>query len=220
MCSRFKCSLGKLKGFHEKELELEFQLLELQERFCLPVSPDLIADYEKYSTTKPGMNKATKHSYAQKAKQCLEEIDLFFIKQCTKIAKSLENEEIPIVALVVKDFKVISMGINAIRFFKQPHKHAEILAISRACLALENFKLHECSLYVNLEPCAMCLSLMQEAQLKRVIFGAPSDKKGALGGAFNYQQLISSNWKVEVVPNILSEENEQLIKQFFTKLRK
>jgi tRNA(adenine34) deaminase len=93
--------------------------------------------------------------------------------------------EVPVGAVVVKDGVVIGTGRNAPIGLHDPSAHAEIVALRAAARHLGNYRLEGCTLYVTLEPCAMCSGAMLHARLERVVFGAPDPKTGAAGSVLN-----------------------------------
>ena len=93
--------------------------------------------------------------------------------------------EVPVGAVVVKDGVIIATGRNAPIGGSDPTAHAEIVALRAAALALENYRLEGCELFVTLEPCAMCAGAMLHSRLKRVVFGASDPKTGAAGSVLN-----------------------------------
>ena len=100
-------------------------------------------------------------------------------------AQAAQAGEVPVGAVVVCNGKVIATGRNAPIGGHDPTAHAEIVALRAAALALGNYRLPDCELYVTLEPCAMCCGAMLHARLKRVVFGASDAKTGAAGSVIN-----------------------------------
>lgn len=164
------------------------------ENFALDA--ELISAYHKYAQTKPGMNRVTKEQWREKFSQVQEQIDEHFLQICSMIA-TLDAKSVidmPIAALIVDpEFNIIALQTNAVETYKQPAAHAEMLAIHQACSLLQNNKLKDCTLYVNLEPCTMCLATSIEAQFARLVYACPSDKKGAVGGKYDLQQVNNFN---------------------------
>ena len=109
-----------------------------------------------------------------------------YIKLALKEAqKALFKDEVPIGCVIVKDDKVIARGYNLRESKKDVTKHAEIVAIEKACKKLNSWRLVDCEIYVTLEPCPMCAGAIYQARIKRLIFGADDPKGGAVGGNFN-----------------------------------
>jgi len=127
--------------------------------------------------------------------------------------------EVPVGAVVVQDGRVIATGRNAPVGHCDPTAHAEILALRAAAALLGNYRLADCTLYVTLEPCAMCCGAMLHARLKRVVYAAPDPKTGAAGSVldlFAHQQL---NHQTVVCAGVLADESAALLKGFFKERR-
>ena len=142
-----------------------------------------------------------------------------FMKLAIKEAeKAKSKDEVPIGAVIVKDGKVISRGYNLREIKQNSLKHAEIIAIDKACKKLDNFRLENCELYVTVEPCLMCSGAIVQSRIRKVYFGTRDEKYGAVtsvASAFD----IKSNHKVEFEQGICRAECEKLIKDFFKDLR-
>lgn len=130
-----------------------------------------------------------------------------------------EAGEVPVGALVVKDGRVIATGRNAPIDGHDPTAHAEIVALRAAAQALGNYRLDGCSLYVTLEPCAMCSGAMLHARLARVVFGATDPKTGAAGSVLNLFGHAQLNHQTVVQGGVLAEEGAQLLRGFFKERR-
>ena len=142
-----------------------------------------------------------------------------FMKEAIKEAiKAKKIQEVPIGAVIVKDGKVISRGYNLRESKQNSLKHAEIIAIDKACKKLNNFRLTDCELYVTIEPCLMCSGAIVQSRIRKVYFGACDKKYGAVTSVANAFD-IKSNHKVEFEQGVCKEECEILIKQFFKALR-
>jgi len=127
--------------------------------------------------------------------------------------------EVPVGAVIVKDDQVLATGYNQRETSNHVFHHAEMVAIDAACKYLESWRLDECTLYVTLEPCAMCAGTMIQARLKRLVYGTSEPKFGvhqSLLNLFDYD----FNHKVLVESGVLAEEASQLMKSFFKDLRK
>jgi tRNA(adenine34) deaminase len=127
--------------------------------------------------------------------------------------------EVPVGAVVVKDGRVIATGRNAPIDGHDPTAHAEIVALRAAAQALGNYRLDGCSLYVTLEPCAMCSGAMLHARLARVVFGAADPKTGAAGSVLNLFGHARINHQTTVQGGVLAEEGAQLLRGFFKERR-
>jgi len=130
-----------------------------------------------------------------------------------------EAGEVPIGAAVVRDGGLIARGQNRVLRDLDPTAHAEIVALRAAAQAVGNYRLSGCTLYVTLEPCAMCAGAMVHARLDRLVFAAADPKAGAAGsvlGVINHPQL---NHKLVVEQGILAEESAELLRNFFRERR-
>ncbi len=134
-----------------------------------------------------------------------------------KEAKALG--EVPVGAVLVKNGEVIATGFNQPIGRHDPTAHAEIAALRAAAEALGNYRLPGCTLYVTLEPCAMCAGAMMHARLERVVFGAADPKTGACGSVLNLFAEEKLNHHTTVTQGVLAEECSSLLKTFFAERR-
>ena len=127
--------------------------------------------------------------------------------------------EVPIGAVVVSDGKVIGRGFNAPIGSHDPSAHAEIQAMRAAALALDNYRLTGCTLFVTLEPCAMCAGAVQHARIGRVVFGAADPKTGACGSVVNLfaEPLLNHHTRIE--GGVLAQQCGELLTNFFRERR-
>ncbi len=130
-----------------------------------------------------------------------------------------ESADVPVGCVIVRDGRVIGRGYNQRELLQDPTAHAEILAITAAAAEVESWRLERCTLYVTLEPCAMCAGAIVLARLPRVVFGAPDPKTGACGSLFNLVQEPRLNHRVELLGGVLAEPCGELIRAFFRELR-
>lgn len=129
-------------------------------------------------------------------------------------ARALEEEEIPVGAVVVCQGKVVAKAYNQTEILTDVTAHAEMLAITSAAQTIGAKYLKDCTLYVTLEPCLMCAGAIYWSQLGRLVFGATEEKRGFLSQG---KQVLHP--KTEVVSGILAEESEALLKEFFSMRR-
>ena len=134
--------------------------------------------------------------------------------------KAFESGEVPVGAVVVHQNRIIGRGYNQTEGLKDPTAHAEIIAIGAAAGYLCSWRLTDCSLYVTLEPCAMCAGAMVLARLDRLYFGPYDPKAGACGSLMNIVQDNRLNHQVSITVGVLAEDCRALLKAFFQKLRK
>ena len=143
-----------------------------------------------------------------------------FMQEALAFAKEAERlGEIPVGCVIVKDGQIVGAGFNQSITRHDPSAHAEVIAIREAARALENYRLKGCTLYVTLEPCAMCTALIVHARIDRVVFGANDFKTGALGGVIDLIEAAKMNHRPTVDKGILAQESTSLLKQFFGKMR-
>ena len=129
--------------------------------------------------------------------------------------KAYAAGEVPVGAVVVSpENEVIGRGHNLTIRRRSPIAHAELLALSEAAAAMENHRLTDCTLYVSKEPCLMCAGAIQEARIRRVVFGCFDAKRGALGSACDANTL-PSNHRIEVQGGLLAKRCGDLLREFF-----
>ena len=107
--------------------------------------------------------------------------------------KALLKDEVPIGCVIVKDDKVIARSHNIKESTHNPMGHAEIIAISKACKKLQNWRLEDCDIYITLEPCIMCTGAIIQSRIKNIYFGAYDPKGGALGSSINVLEANNIN---------------------------
>lgn len=143
-----------------------------------------------------------------------------FMFEAFKLAeKAYQEGEVPVGAVVVHENRIIGKGYNQVELLKDPTAHAEMLAISAACATLEQKYLHNCTLYVTLEPCPMCAGAIVWSKLQRVVFGALDDKAGGCGTRFNITANNHLNHRVEIIQGVMESDAQFLLKDFFSKKR-
>lgn len=130
-----------------------------------------------------------------------------------------KRKEVPIGAVIVFKDRIIGKGYNQIETLKDPTAHAEMIAITAAAAQLGNHRLEHCTLYVTIEPCAMCAGAIVLARVSRVVFGASDPKAGACGTLFNIVQDKRLNHRVELESGILEKKCGGIMKDFFKKVR-
>ncbi|MDP8239605.1 MAG: tRNA adenosine(34) deaminase TadA [Candidatus Hatepunaea meridiana] len=133
--------------------------------------------------------------------------------------KALADNEVPVGAVVVKDDQLLGRGYNRTQALTDPTAHAEILAITSACQTLNSEHLKGADIYVTLEPCAMCAGAIVLARISRLYFAVHDLKTGACGSVFDIVREPRLNHTVEVYSGIYADESEQLLKDFFERLR-
>ena len=144
--------------------------------------------------------------------------EIFMKRALTCAKKAAKMGEVPVGAVVVRNGEVISTGYNRRETDKNALLHAEIVAIDEACKTLGGWRLHKGTLYVTVEPCIMCAGAIINSRIKRVVYGAPDPRFGAMGSLFDANS-VGFNHKSEVVGGVLREECEALMSDFFQGLR-
>lgn len=143
-----------------------------------------------------------------------------FMKEALKEAKkAYDKEEIPVGAVIVKDGKIIARGYNRKEEKTDTTKHAEIIVIQKASKKLGAWRLKDCEMYVTLEPCAMCAGALIQSRIKKLYIGTMDYKTGACGSGLNLLKDYKFNHIVEVEYDVMKEECEKILKDFFKTLR-
>jgi len=149
-----------------------------------------------------------------------ETLDKQYMLRAFELAKQAETiDEIPVGAVVVANNNIIGEGYNQSITKNDPSAHAEMVAIRQAGLALENYRLLDCTLYVTLEPCPMCAGLLIHSRIKRVVFATTDLKTGAAGSAFNLLCDEKHNHQIQLSSGIMAEECSGLLSSFFKRRR-
>ncbi len=144
-----------------------------------------------------------------------------FMKLALELAKKAElKNEVPVGALIVRNGQIIGQGMNTSISDHDPTSHAEINAIREAAKAIKNYRLKDCTIYVTLEPCAMCVGAIQHARIEKIIYGAPDPKTGACGSMIDLISVKEINHHAEAIGGILEKECGQILKDFFLSKRK
>ena len=133
--------------------------------------------------------------------------------------KAEEQGEVPVGAILIKDGIIIARAHNQPISSNDPTAHAEIKVLRAAGEKLKNYRLTGASLFVTLEPCAMCLGAIMHARIDRVIFGAHDSKTGVCGSKVNLIEASCFNHKIELVSGVLENDSKQLLKNFFISRR-
>ncbi len=145
--------------------------------------------------------------------------DELYMNEAIKLGeKALEFDEVPVGCVIVWRGEIIAAAMNLREGAKNALAHAEIIAINEACQRLGGWRLHECDLYVTLEPCPMWAGAIVNARIKRVIFGAYDQKAGSFGTLIDFNSY-PLNHKPEIIGGVCEEECKALMQKFFTYLR-
>jgi len=151
----------------------------------------------------------------------MEFSDKIFMQLALKEAqKAFEDDEVPVGAIIVHKNKLIAKAHNQVERLKDPTAHAEMIAITQAASSLGAKWLNECTLYVTIEPCAMCAGALVLSRIKNIIYGAKDPKTGACGSVFNIANSKKLNHRIKVKAGILKDECSVLLKEFFKNKRR
>jgi tRNA(adenine34) deaminase len=146
--------------------------------------------------------------------------DIYFMQQAIKCAKTAySKDEVAIGAVIVKDNKIIAKGYNKSITLRDTTAHAEIIAIRKACKKLNNYRLTDCSIYVTVEPCMMCLGALIHARIKNLYFGTNDIKTGACNSILDISK-IKTNHKINIYSGLLQYDCATIIKRFFVNKRR
>ncbi len=145
-------------------------------------------------------------------------MDKIYMKEAIRIAKT-STYEVPVGAVVVYKGEIIGRGYNQRETLKDPTAHAEIMAIKEASRKLGGWRLIDCTLYVTLEPCAMCAGAIVNSRIPRLVIGAMDKRFGCCGSIDNIVDSPKFNHRVEVTYGVLEKECASLLKEFFKDLR-
>lgn len=135
-------------------------------------------------------------------------------------AEAASLGEVPVGAILVRQGQIIGRGANAPIRLHDPTAHAEILALRDAATLAGNYRLPDTTLYVTLEPCAMCSGAIQHARVGRLVYGASDPKTGACGSILNLMSEPRLNHHTQVQGGLLTEECGQMLTAFFAERRK
>ena len=123
--------------------------------------------------------------------------------------KAYKNKEVPVGAVIVKNNKIISKAYNKKEKSKNVIKHAEMIAITKACKKLKNWRLDDCEIYVTMEPCMMCSGAIEQSRIKKIIYGVKNENYGSTDKVKN----------IEIISQVCEKECKYLVQSFFKKRR-
>lgn len=148
-------------------------------------------------------------------------LDQHFMSMAMEMARKAEAVgEVPVGAVLVKDGEVVSAGFNYCIGLHDPSAHAEMQCLRQAGKAIENYRLLNTTLYVTLEPCAMCAGAMVHSRIERLVFGAKDEKTGAAGTVIDLVRHPAFNHQLQVSDGVLADECSEQLSQFFRRRRK
>jgi tRNA(adenine34) deaminase len=138
------------------------------------------------------------------------------MRRALEAARECEfSDDVPVGAVIAREGEVVAAAGNARERLHDPTAHAEILVLREAAVQTGSWRLDGCTLYVTLEPCAMCAGAIVLARLDRVVFGAADPKAGFAGSLGNLVQDTRLNHRVELTPDVLGDECGELLRKFF-----
>ena len=148
------------------------------------------------------------------------DIDEKYMLEAIKEAKkSASLDEVPVGAVIVKDNRIIARGHNLREKTNDPTSHAEIVAIRKACKKLNSWRLEDCTIYVTIEPCAMCAGTLLWTRIAKIVYGASDLKGGAIKSSFELFKVKNINHHPEIKDGVLENECGSLMSDFFKKKR-
>ena len=143
-----------------------------------------------------------------------------FMQHAFELAKKAEEQdEVPVGAVLVRDNKIIGEGFNSPITTNDPTAHAEINALRNAALKERNYRLPKTTLYVTLEPCAMCAGALVHSRVDRLVYAAKDEKTGACGSLFDVISTNNKMHRVRCEHGLLSKHSSELISNFFKRRR-
>ncbi|NMH65512.1 tRNA adenosine(34) deaminase TadA [Shewanella salipaludis] len=165
------------------------------------------------------MDKVENQSKAMQLTQ--EQQDEHWMRLALELAAEAESQgEVPVGAVLVKDGELIASGFNYCIGLKDPSAHAEMQCLREAGQVLQNYRLLDTTLYVTLEPCAMCAGAMVHSRIARLVFGARDEKTGAAGTVVNLVQHPAFNHQLAVTAGVMEAVCSEQLSQFFRRRRK
>lgn len=148
------------------------------------------------------------------------DVDLRFMSRALELAREGEAAgEVPVGAVIVNDGAIIGEGWNRPISTNDPTAHAEIVAIRQAAQKLDSYRLLGSTVYVTLEPCAMCAGALVHARINRLVYAASERRAGAAGSIFNIVQHKALNHRLEVTAGVMATECLSVLRQFFAARR-
>lgn len=143
--------------------------------------------------------------------------DDFYMKLAlNESLKALKSGDVPIGCVIVKDDKIISKAYNKKEKLNNVTKHAEIIAIEKACKKLKTWHLDECTIYTTMEPCLMCSGAIIQSRIKKIVYALPNPSFGEIK---NNNKVFRNIEKVKIIDNIYKNESKKIVQNFFKNIR-
>jgi len=150
----------------------------------------------------------------------MDPLDQHYMRRAIELAREAQAAgEVPVGAVIVREGRIIAEGSNRPIGARDPTAHAEMVALRAASAASDSYRLTGSTLYVTLEPCAMCAGAMVHARVQRLVFAATDPRAGAAGSVFNIVQHPALNHRIECTGGVLAEECGSLLREFFAARR-
>lgn len=143
----------------------------------------------------------------------------FMLEALKQAENAFLKEEIPVGAVIEKNGVILGRGFNQVESLRDPSAHAEMLAITAACDTVGGKFLTGATLYVTLEPCAMCTGALLLSRIETIVFAASEPKTGCCGSLYHLAADPRFNHRINVIGGIMEEESERLLKRFFREMR-
>ena len=183
-----------------------------------------VFESQKHDIREKSVEKKSSKSYCDSSDDTTsdtqEKIDKSYMKMALKLArKAAERGDVPIGCVIVKDGQVLSKGYNKRVASGNVLKHAEIIAIDKACKKIGDWRLEECTMYVTLEPCPMCAGAIVQARVPRLVIGAMNPKAGCAGSVIDLTNQSGLNHRVEKTCGVCEKKSAKMMKDFFVRLR-
>ncbi len=145
---------------------------------------------------------------------------IYWMKKALALARRAEDlGEVPVGALLVKNDEIIGQGFNQPITQSDPSAHAEINALREAGQFIQNYRLVDTTMYVTLEPCAMCAMAMIHARVKTIVFATTEPRTGAAGSLYQLLNNPLHNHQIEIISGVLKDESSEMLTQFFKNRR-
>src|SRR5689334_13744970 len=148
-----------------------------------------------------------------------ENDSLFMRVALEEAAKSAAIGEVPVGAVLIHEGTIVARSHNRRETWQDPTAHAEMIVIREAAKALGGWRLIDTTLFVTLEPCAMCLGAIILARIPRLVFGARDPKAGACGSVLDFARDPRLNHRIDVIEGTLADHSQRMLTQFFRELR-
>jgi tRNA(adenine34) deaminase len=146
--------------------------------------------------------------------------DIQFMRAAIEAARiAQDNGDVPIGAVIVYKNQIIARAYNQREQLADPTAHAEIIALTQAATAMENWRLNGCTMYVTLEPCPMCAGALVLSRMDRLVYGCDDPKTGACKSLYNIVQDERLNHHLEVTSGVLAKQCSQQLQEFFARRR-